>query len=60
MNSHNDTMQVRRPASRQEYTVSQYGRQWSIFAATSRCHVLFGSEQRMRQRCAELNAEDRK
>ena len=41
------------------YTVCKYRGQWAIFAATSRCYVLFGSERRMRQRCAELNAGER-
>lgn len=41
-----------------EYQVCRYGRQWAIFAATSRCYVLFGSERRMRHRCSELNRPD--
>lgn len=41
-----------------EYQVCRYGRQWAIFAATSRCYVLFGSKRAMERRAAELNKEN--
>lgn len=38
-----------------EYSVCKYGREWAVFAASSRCFVLFGTKRDMVRRCAELN-----
>ena len=38
-----------------QYTVCRYQNQWAIFAAASRCYVLFGSKKQMEKRAAELN-----